>query len=173
MGEERKGLGVLQGGRREGDEHLWPLPRGVCGGCGRGSFRSSVFRPKPNPPSVAGACWRDPAPGWAGSGTSWRSCGDSECRAEEDTLTGRLETRAIQSVMRENCPAFFRTPQCVLLLASREGLPSRSLLPCPHCPAGGRAGRTPPFPTSSGKREAVQSQAHSSICLRRCPTTKT
>ena len=86
--------------------------------------------------------WPVPAGGtqpWdaAGSGASQRSCGDSECRAEEDTLTGRLETCAVQSVMRENCPAFFRTPQCVLLLASREGLPSRSLLPCPHCPAGG------------------------------------
>lgn len=71
--------------------------QGVCVEAVGGAVSEAASSdPSPTPRPVAGACWRDPAPGWAGSGASWRSCGDSECCAEEDTLTGWLETRAIQ-----------------------------------------------------------------------------
>ena len=72
MGEERgrgwgcsreDGGGVLQGGRREGSEHLWPLLRGVCGGCGRGSFQSSVQQTQTQPASCGRCLLEGPGSG--------------------------------------------------------------------------------------------------------------
>ena len=72
MGEERKGLGVLQGGRgwgcsREAGERAMSTfghSQGVCVEAVGGAVSEAASSdPSSTPPPVAGACWRDPAPG--------------------------------------------------------------------------------------------------------------